>query len=787
MSRQTTLAHALVLALAGLATAAGPVSAQEVEFDLKQLEQNGLNSDVAAFFAKEARFLPGSHLVGVSVNASRRQQMHLSFDAQGAVCLDSSALQQLGLKPLDDFSDGCADLVAAYPGSRVQLLPGSAQIDITVDQQALIGEGRGTEHARGGSALVLNYDLFAQRMQGGANNPGYLGARIEAGFNVANWALRSRGDYARRGTHSGYIQQETFVQRPLERWSSVLQMGQIPAASEGFGGIPLWGAQVVSDEAQQRQTRLAVPISGIAQSHAVVEVRQRGNVIHRSVVAPGPFTLDTVGAASGSADLEVAVLEEDGRTTRFSVPAPMAAADRPQPATYQLGMGRYRPAPGASFEPAAPWLAYAGYAFDMRPGMRVSTSALVSSDYQGAQVQTSLSAGERSWWGAGARFSNAASDGFGHELQLQANASFNHGINAGASWQMRSAGYRTLEDTARAAEDPAPQPLRSLAASASWSHARWGSLSYSLWAGPGEKGTVVGHALSASQRFGRVTSNLTLQRSSERGTSAFLTLQMPLGTGGVSARAQRNEAGVQTWGASYQNRTEGGTAYQLDASRSGSGQRVGASASRQTGYGSVVAGVSESSGGARTMHAGISGGLALTSDGTLALSNTKITDTFAIVKIPGLSGVRMHGAGSGRTNALGTAVVPAVTPYRQTRLQLDGRSLPLNYRFSTTTLDLSLARGSVGVYTIDAQEARQLMLTVTVPGGEPATVGSALYDASGEFIGTVIGEGNAILENEQIGKPLFMEYQGSRCEVRYAAPARFSADLPYEEAAAECA
>jgi len=787
MSSRTTLARALVLALAGYGAAAGPLAAQEVEFDLQQLRQHGLSADVATFFAKEARFLPGTHLVGVSVNAARRQPVQLRFDSDGALCLDQAALAQLGLKPLQAEGEGCGDLLSSYPGSRIELKPGSAQIDITVAAQALIDDGQRSRHARGGSALVLNYDLFAQRMQGTSGSSGYLGARMEAGFNAANWAVRSRGEYAKRGEQSGYIQQETFAQRPVERLSALLQLGQISAASDGFGGIPVWGAQLLSDDAQLQTARLSVPITGTAQSHAVLEVRQRGTIIHRSVVTPGPFVVDAVGATSGSADLDVTVVEEDGQTTRFRVPAPMAAADAPQPATFQLGVGRYRAPAGAALDASAPWLAYAGHAFDARPGMRLSSSALLSAGYQAAQAQASFSLGERSWWGVGARASNAASGGFGHELQVQGNAAFNHGLNAGVSWQTRSAGYRTLEGTlgqAAAAEEAA---LHSLSASASWSNERWGSFSYNVWASPNQEKTALGHSLSASRRFGRATANVTVQHSGVRGTSAYLNLQVPLGSGSVRARAYRNESGAQTLGAAYQNRTDGGTAYQLDASRTDSSQRLGASASRHTGYGNLSAGIAQTSNGSRMLHAGASGGLALAGDGTFAFSSSKITDTFAIVKIPGVSGVRMQGAGAGMTTALGTALVPTVAPYRLARLQLDGRSLPLNYRFSTTALDLALARGSVGVYTISAQEIRQLMLTVTTPAGGPAVVGSALYDAAGEFIGTVIGDGNAILDNEQIGQPLFMEYEGGRCEVRYSTPAQFSAERPYEEASGQCA
>lgn len=151
-----------------------------------------------------------------------------------------------------------------------------------------------------------------------------------------------------------------------------------------------------------------------------------------------------------------------------------------------------------------------------------------------------------------------------------------------------------------------------------------------------------------------------------------------------------------------------------------------------------------------------------------------------------MAGIGLSGAGSATTSVLGTAVLPSITPYRRTRLQLEGRTLPLNQRFASTTLDLALARGAVATHTISAHPVRQLLLTVRTRGGELARVGTALYSAEGDFIGTVIGQGNAILDNEQIGKPVLLDDASGRCEVHYSVPARFDPARPYEASEGRC-
>jgi outer membrane usher protein len=170
------------------------------------------------------------------------------------------------------------------------------------------------------------------------------------------------------------------------------------------------------------------------------------------------------------------------------------------------------------------------------------------------------------------------------------------------------------------------------------------------------------------------------------------------------------------------------------------------------------------------------------------MSSSRVSDTFAVVKIPSVSGIRMNATGgSAKTSVFGTALVPSIHPYRNARIQLDGKSLPFNYRFDTTAIDLKVARGTVSTHVIGARELRQLMLTVRTADGRPARVGSSIFNGDGDFMGTVVGEGNIVLDNEEIGQPVYMDHHGTRCEIRYDVPARFDPERPYEEAEATCA
>jgi outer membrane usher protein len=763
----------------------------EVNFDLKQLAGAGFSAEVAQFFSHEVRFLPGVHMVGVSVNAGTRQDRQVRFDAEGRPCFDASLLTQLGMtSPTDAEGEACVDMAGAFPGWRVELRPGQSQMDLTVPQSAFVS-GVGDGYQRGGTAALLNYDLFASRYQSRFSDRGYLNARLEAGINADNWAVRSRGSYSHDGERSRYVQQETYAQRPIERLSALLQVGQLSTMSDGFGGLPILGAQLYSDAAQGANERLPVPIQGIADTHAVVEVRQRGQVVYRTVVAPGPYTISDVGAVTRGTDIEVVVTEEDGRSSRFVVPAPLAASQRPQPATFRVGAGKYRPLRGQVLVGPAPWVAYGDYAFNVIDAMRLSSSALLAQRYQGASAQTTFAAGERTWWGFGARVSRTPGHGLGHEWQVQGNASLGAGLYGGLSWQSRSRGFRLLEDTLlfrQQPEDYVASFQRSLSASLGWSHARWGSIAYGLSRTKSEAGDATSHTLTASRRFGNVSANLSLQKAEGRGLAAFLNLQIPLGRDSVNARAYRYENGQQSVGAAYMGRLTPDVSYQVEAMHSDASRRLGASMQARTAYASLSGGVSQIDSHTRSFYGSASGGMALTGDGLFAMSSSRVSDTFAVVKIPSVSGIRMNATGgSAKTSVFGTALVPSIYPYRNARIQLDGKSLPFNYRFDTTAIDLKVARGTVSTHVIGARELRQLMLTVRTADGRPARVGSSIFNGDGDFMGTVVGEGNIVLDNEEIGQPVYMDHHGTRCEIRYDVPTRFDPERPYEEAEATCA
>lgn len=172
----------------------------------------------------------------------------------------------------------------------------------------------------------------------------------------------------------------------------------------------------------------------------------------------------------------------------------------------------------------------------------------------------------------------------------------------------------------------------------------------------------------------------------------------------------------------------------------------------------------------------------------LLFSPSPVADTFAIIRFPELKGLRLHGsAGRAITNRQGYVLVPQLLPYQKQTASVDGRSIPATYRLDTSTVELSPARGSVIHRTINASRIRQLILTVSTPTGQPFQQGTAVLERSGNLITTVVGQGNIMLANEQIGTALLLKTSsGQVCEVDYQPPAHVDPDQPHDELNAHC-
>lgn len=781
----------VVLCMVYVSDAAAKVD-ESIKFDIRQLESRGFSADLADYFGRASRFLPGNYPVQISVNANRQYHTEARFDNDGNLCVTPSLQATLRLKSNGEQED-CAEIGTIWPEAKVRLFPGEYRVELTLPEEAFLPDGRDDGLQRGGSAALLNYNLFGQRIDSKSSGYNFFQAELQPGFNADGWSVRSRGLYTYGDKGGRYQQQEVFVQRPVESLTALAQLGQISNFGQTFGGLPIVGAQIGTDQAQLGATALAIPIQGLAGSQATIEVRQRGRLLYRTVVQPGPFVLSEIGGMAGGADLDVDVIEESGERTRFTVPALAQARMGQQSNSWFLALGRYRAyggSGGGATRSAS--LAIGELALNATDILRVTSAAVFSAPYQAIGVESNWTASDSGWLTAGARV--ARTRGFGQGAELSALSTFQLGSNLSTSlsWVSRIADYADATEAFESAERLNEQlRLRqAAAATVSWVNPLWGAISYTAtYNRYSEVGRTSGfsHNVNLGRRFGRANVTLSLQRRPREDFGAFLNLRMPLGKGAVSINAYRTADKQISASTSYDGQIGNDQNYSVGITGNKDDKRLSASTSISSAYSTFSAGVSQSTSNFRSLYASASGALVY-AGGTLGSSPAPVADTFALVKVPNQAGLRMRSPGSAsKTNVDGTAVIPNVMPYVKGQLQVDTRSMALNTRLDTTTLNLMQARGSVGIYHIGSAEVRQLLLTIRDGNGKASALGTTVYDEGGDILGVVVGNGNVMLMNEQIGKKLVLVgADGNRCRVTYAVPTRFDANSSYEEADARC-
>ncbi|PSH11513.1 hypothetical protein B7R74_21390 [Yersinia pseudotuberculosis] len=764
--------------------------AGDVAFDIEVLENLGYSAELAKFFSGQDRFLPGQHDVTVIINVSKTYRIAATFDSEGKLCMDKALLMALKLRNTES-GGSCENMEARWPGMAVKLFPGQFRVEMTLPQEAFDPEMEGSEYQQGGRALLLNYNIFGQRVESNNSNFNLVQGQFEPGINFKNWVLRNRGSYSYNQGMSQYYNQETYVLRAVESLKSVVQLGEFGLVGNTFSGLPVTGVQLYSDNAQLNDTQLIVPIEGIANTNATIEIRQRGRVIYRTVVAPGPFSLSNISNFSSGVNTDVSIIEEDGTQQNFTVTSALDTNAEQQSSTYQLAVGRYRDV-FIGEERQSPVLLSGEMSFNPAVAFYMTSAGLLSSGYQNIRVQNLYSGWDQAWLSTAASYANTKDTGQGYQFSVQNQMAING--NLGASWSSvySSANYWSPDDALSSSNNLNNLMFGKLknatSVAVSWAHPRWGVFSYvvsnSMYYQVTDR---TSHVFSISEQFGRVTTTLSFQSSSQGQNSLYVGINMPLGNGSLSGRVLRNNGNVAL-GSTYQGRWGDNKDYSVGITGDDRQRRINGSMNIRTAYSQLTSGVSQATDKSRSVYLSSRGSVAYANN-TFATSSSSVGDTFAVVNIPNQPGLRVSSPSSGIaiTDYAGTALLPLVRPYTASKAHINTQTLPLNIRLNSTSTDLMMTRGTVATHNFETTETRQLLLTIRGSDGEMLPIGANVLDEKGNFLGTIIGDGNFMLENKAIGMTLRVKANNrDECRVNYREPEKFDPDVLYEVADAVC-
>lgn len=778
--------------------AEAPVHSKEINFDVDSLRSLGYGKEIAEYFKAGSLYFPGEHHVVIKVNGAGSYSEMVTIGDKGQLCVTPELLKKLGLKA-EPFTSDCADLTILIPGAKVTSWPGKYEIEVLVPEDAFDKNLRNNHLMTGGFAMMNNYRIYGMRMDNQMSQEFYQG-QFETGINLKNWILRNNSSFSSGKGNASYQFNETTLSRGIESFKSILQLGQISTQGTLFGGTPINGFQLYSDSALQGQGQLLVPVTGIAETPSTIEIKQNGRLLYRTLVPAGPFQLNRVNGMTNGQPLDVSVIQNDSRTSTFQITTTPADVNIRSPLNYQFALGKYRKLSGSQ-DVDAPILASleGDIAFNK---LQVSAGGVFAEAYQ--------SAGGRYGYYWESKYPGSASFGVTaarsrREQGMQVDGSLGLALNPfylGLSKLYRGEAYPTLQAALQRSEPASIDEDNwissfnsgalkfSTSVSLGWADTQWGRFGYSLGLNQfyQHKEDTLLNTFSYGKKFGDVTMNLSFQTASDRDNRYFLSASIPFDKrASMSSQMQRYQ-GENNYTTSFSHKSDEFGQYSLGASHRGEQNRMNGTLHATTAYSNLSVNGSWGNDGTRSIMFTTSGALAYTG-GTFASSPYALGDTFGIVSVPGQSGVRVKTMGSGTTvtNHFGTAAIPSIPTNRKATVQLDTKGLPLNVRLDTTSFDVAVARGTVIAKEIKANVIRQLLLTVKMINGELAPTGTSALDKGGTLVGVVMGNGNLMLSNEQIDKPLLLRIpnQGD-CRLIFTPPTYFDPNAIYEESDAEC-
>jgi len=172
---------------------------------------------------------------------------------------------------------------------------------------------------------------------------------------------------------------------------------------------------------------------------------------------------------------------------------------------------------------------------------------------------------------------------------------------------------------------------------------------------------------------------------------------------------------------------------------------------------------------------GMSGGIAYVAD---SVSLTRpITDSFAVVRVGDLEGVRVYNSSQeiGRTDKTGQLFVPNLGSYLVNHVSVDDRDIPIDYSLSAKELNTSppLRSGSLILFDVKHLQALVGHLRVNVNNKWIAAEYMELtYEINGKKISAPTGrDGEFYIENLSPGTHnMHLENQGNSCSFEMVVP-----------------
>lgn len=810
--RLNKLYLAIHLALPSCALGAEVVATQSsetTEFNTSFLK--GASSVDLQMLLAANSVLPGNYRVDLYSNEVLVGRRDIDFNRNpqtGKVepCLTLDLLQQLGVdtqqlevagKLSPENPQHCYDLPSLIEKATIRYDSSRLRLYVSVPQVAMLRGLRGyVDPALWDSGVpvgFINYQFNTNRNSTDYGRQVSNNLGLRNGINLGAWRLRNESNLASgTGRPSKFTSNRTYVQHDITAVKGQFSAGEIFSDTDLFDSVRYRGLKLASDEGMKADSErgYAPIIRGVAETNATVEIRQNNYILYTTTVPPGPFEISDIYPTGSNGDLEVTIVEADGRR-RLSKQAfsTLPTMVREGQVKYSISAGKYNDGTSS----AKPQFVSGTLTYGISSNLTGIVGLQASENYQafsiGAGRNTALGAVSFDVTHSSSRAQGQTTTG--NSLRALYAKTFT-GTDTNltlAAYRYSTEGYRTLSDHVQdIGESALPRTgfskIRTdLTISQSLGGARqYGNIylnasaqrywnrgqSQSFSAGYSNYWKDLNYNISVTQ-----TKDVGTLGSSNNDTQLNLSLSFPLGSRSraprayVSTTSQKNSDSTQVGINGYLSENSD-TFYSVQGGNSsGSGSSGSVSLNSRTSVADISLGYSKGRGySAQSLNLA---GSVVAHAGGVNLGQT-VGETFGLVEVPEISGVNVSSYSGVKTGYNGYAVVPNLQPYRVNWINLDTRDLGGDIEIENASQQLVPRRGAVVVAKYASKKGRRVQFHLVDADNQSIPFGASLEDAEGRQLAISDPNGNALALVEADQATLTIKWNGKQCLASYLLP-----------------
>lgn len=745
--------------------------------------------------------LPGKYNLDIFINGEWVGKKELLFkkvkdSEQVEYCFefDNLSSYKIDLSTLGSLQKNqCLMINKWIPQATSSVDINNLRYDISIPQANLQRQARGYVPPelwdRGVNAAFLNYNLNTFTLDNHDSTKTDTFLSLNTGINLFDWQLRHNGNVAwQEHTKTKYETLNTYAQKAFPKIKSLVTIGESFTSGDLFDSFAYTGVQFRTDDRMlpESQTGYAPIIRGVAQTNALIEIKQNNQLIYQRTVAAGKFEIDDLYPTGYGGEIEVTVKEANGQIQRFFVPyASVTQMLRAGYDRYSATLGRVR---NDSLLEENNFV-QTTYQRGINNHLTSYVGAILSENYKAIQLGSAFGTpigavsidmthsdtdlyDKKSEQGQSYRISYS-------KFVLPTNTNFTL-----AAYRYSTKGYYSFQD-ANQIQDYENRGLSTNNVDRQKSQFQislnqglkenWGNVYFTgswndYWNNSKPK---TDFQIGYGNSYKAVNYNLSAQKitdaQGQKDTHYFLSLSLPLEiknrTVSLSQSVSDTSNNTAISGSLLKS-----NALNYSASISNIGRHDTAgniTTQYRTGYTTLgaSAGVAENY---NQFGFNASGSILAHAGGVNFSPN--VGDTMVLVQADNAVGATINSSSEYKVNSQGYALIPSITPYRTNEISIDPKGMVSNTELESTSAQMAPYAGAISKVTFKTKTGFPILISAKQSNGEGLPFSANVLDENGDSIGVVSQGSQVYLRTPQTNGVAHVQWglqPDQQCKIAY--------------------